>query len=163
MNIYFDMDGVLAKWNADASLEDTFERGYFRKREVEWKIKKVIRELYDEGYPVHILTAAYVEGTAVSDKMAWLDKQELGDIPAIMAAYGSRKSDFVPGGRHILIDDFTRNLFEWEEDGHVGVKFYNGINGTHGHWGGYSIDRNQTPQQMATIIKAIFTTSLKQI
>ena len=62
--IYFDMDGVLAKWDTTTSVEDTFRPGYFLAREKEEKVAKLIYLLQEEGYTVTILSAAYEEGTA---------------------------------------------------------------------------------------------------
>lgn len=30
INVFFDMDGVIAEWNEKATLEDIFSEGYFR-------------------------------------------------------------------------------------------------------------------------------------
>ena len=80
--IYFDMDGVLAKWNSAASIEDTFRPGYFLCREEESKVSSLIHLLMSEGYAVSILSAAYAEGTAAADKRQWLKDHGVGDVPA---------------------------------------------------------------------------------
>ena len=156
--IYIDMDGVLAKWDPTSSVEDTFKTGYFAKRAEEKCISCLIKQLVKEGYPVSILSAAYVEGTAMSDKQHWLAAHGLGPeiVPAVFVPYGSPKHTCVPKGKNLLIDDFSKNLHEWESAGYVGIKFYNGINGTQGSWTGYNMNHRQTVKQMSTIVRAVF-------
>ena len=152
--IYFDMDGVLARWNASASLEDTYQPGYFLERELEEKVADLIKGLREKGYDVRILSAAYLEGSARKDKILWLKKNGI-EAEALFVPYGTNKADVAPAGQHILIDDFSRNLREWEAAGHIGIKFRNGINGTNGTWGGFSIDHRMTVEQMETIVSAV--------
>ena len=153
--IYFDMDGVLAKWG-NVSLEDTYKPGYFANRPTETKAAKLIRLLEEKGHEVVILTAAYCEGHARADKMHWLEDNGLGDVPAMMIPYGEDKAACVrPHPDNILVDDFTQNLREWEAAGYTGVKFYNGINGTHGTWDGFSVNDKMTPEKMAVVIDGI--------
>ena len=42
--IFIDMDGVLAKWNTEASFEDTFEKGYFLDRLPQENMIAAVRE-----------------------------------------------------------------------------------------------------------------------
>lgn len=161
--IWFDMDGVLAKWNMDASIEDTHTPGYFLEREPESGAVELIKSLAKEGSPVGIRSAAYKEGTARQDKEAWLKKQGLSTIPLVFTEYGGSKTAGLNGTNHVLIDDFSANLHDWEKSGYTGVKFYNGINGTHGTWSGYSIDHRMPVEKMAVIIKAIHESALKDI
>lgn len=44
--IFIDMDGVLAKWNTEASFEDTFEKGYFLDRLPQENMIAAVRELF---------------------------------------------------------------------------------------------------------------------
>ena len=52
----------------------------------------------------------------------------------------------------VLVDDFTKNLNEWQG---VAVKLYNGINGTHGTWQGFSIHNKMTPDKMVSQLDGI--------
>ena len=47
--VYIDMDGVLCRWNTEASVEDTFEDGYFLGREEETAVKDMILALMRDG------------------------------------------------------------------------------------------------------------------
>lgn len=154
--IFIDMDGVLAKWE-ETSIEETFKPGYFARREVEGKIAELIHRLMAAGKNVAILSAVYTEGTAWADKESWLKSHGLGDIPRIFVPYGEDKNKYIVPDEHIpvLVDDFSKNLHAWTRAGYRGVKFYNGINGHHGTWTGYSIDHRMTVDQMYTVVKAV--------
>lgn len=153
--IYCDMDGVLAKWNTSASLEDTYEPGYFREREADESALRLIRLLVEHGCPVTILSSAYVEGTARKDKRDWLIANGLGDLPYVFVPYGKPKGDYIEE-KGVLLDDFSHNLHDWEQTpGMVGVKYYNGINGTKGSWTGYSVDHRMPPEKMYVVVSAV--------
>lgn len=153
--LYVDMDGVLAKWDPNASIEDTYQSGYFLEREEEEAVKEMILALMQDGYSVSILSAAYEEGTAKADKREWLRAHGLGDVPVTFVPYGQDKNEYVAPGNQILLDDFSRNLHAWESAGKTGVKFMNGINGTKGTWKGYLLTNRMTAEQMTTIMKAV--------
>ena len=153
--LYFDMDGVLAKWDPTSSIEDTYQSGYFLEREEETTVKELILGLMRDGYAVSILSAAYEEGTAKQDKKKWLENHGLGEVPAVFVPYGADKNDYVAPGKQVLLDDFSKNLHAWEKAGNTGVKFLNGINGTHGTWKGYIITNRMSAEQMAVVLKAV--------
>lgn len=128
MTIYVDMDGVLAKWNSSASEEEVAARNYFLNREPEQTIIDAVAALAQEGYDVKILSAAYTV-RACWEKRQWLDQNGLAGVEAIFVPYGEPKSEYVDSENGILIDDFGKNLAEWNG---TAIKFYNGINGRNG-------------------------------
>lgn len=135
--IYFDMDGVLAKWRS-VSVEETFRQGFFREAEVDLGVLNLIRLLVSVGYDVKILSAAYNK-QARKEKKEWLSEIGLGFLDVTFVPYGEPKAAFV-SGKAILIDDYSQNLREWVSAyGHVGIKYYNGQNGTKGTWNGFSM------------------------
>lgn len=157
MTIYIDMDGVLAKWNSKATVADTHKPGYFLNREEEPGIKDLIRYLTVKGYEVRILTAAYKDGTARTDKSRWLEDHGI-DVPVIFVPYGQNKADYATDKQNFLIDDYSKNLREWESAGNIGIKYYNGINGNFGTWHGHSISHLMDAQKLCTIIENIVKT-----
>ena len=156
VKVFVDLDGVLARWNAEASVEDTYAPGFFLTREPEPEAIAAVRLMREKGLDVYILSCAYQNGLAEPEKDAWLAMVGLSDIPRIFVPYGKRKSDYAGGADvSVLLDDYSRNLHEWKAEGNIGCKFYNGINGTHGTWDGYSVSCGMTAEQIAAVITAI--------
>lgn len=158
MEIYFDMDGVLAKWDVEKTQADTFEDGYFLEREIDPTAEILVRMLQTAKHDVTILSSAYVTTNARQEKSEWLKRHHI-TAPAIFVPYGMRKDSFVPNtcGVKILIDDYTKNLREWEESdpSHIGIKYRNGINGSAGTWTGLSISHDMSLESMMSMFKAI--------
>lgn len=169
--VYFDMDGVLAKWNENASVEETQVPGYFIAREPEQNVIRLVRFLKDHGLDVRILSAVYPNEFAEKEKKEWLEKNGLGNIPAVFVPYGADKYSYIDqsvlsDGAAILIDDFKKNLEEWKRHGGIAIKFYNGINDrphiifaedktarlVQDSWVGVSIDHRESPKEMAALI-----------
>lgn len=150
--LYIDMDGVLAVWDKNATMEDTKRPGYFRARACQENMAQALRELSDLRVPIAILSAVYRDGTAAEDKKAWLADHGLGEIPRIFVPYGSRKKDFAGPG--ILVDDYTRNLREWAAEGWPAVKFRNQVNGTRGTWTGLAVSADWPAEQLVSSLYA---------
>ena len=161
--VYVDMDGTLARWEA-VDVKETFRRGYYAGRTPEPEMVHLIRMLKARGVDVRILSCAYANGYAAPEKNRWLDVQGLSDIPRIFVPYGEDKADYIPRfSGAILIDDYSPNLFAWEAQGNVGVKFYNGINGTHGTWRGASLDWRMTGEEMMERLFALMRPAAYQV
>ncbi len=150
MTIYVDMDGVLAKWNSEATIEDTRRRGYFAEREPEEKMVNLVQTLRKLGVNVCVLSAVYSNGYAAAEKNQWLDTVFDPTLDRIFVPYGNNKADYITAGSEsVLIDDYSENLRMWEQNGNSrGVKLYNGINGTHGTWKGKSINLDMSVGEM---------------
>lgn len=156
--IYFDMDGTLSKWE-NTSIEIVARPGFFISRSPVSTVIGALKLLLDEpSYDIFILSSVYPNGYAEAEKREWNRKHTgIPEEKQIYVSYGTPKaqalSDF--GGvksNDILIDDFSFNLKEWPG---IGIKLYNGINGTKGSWQGFCIHSNMNSGSMATQIKAI--------
>jgi hypothetical protein len=154
--IYVDMDGVLAKWNNDATQEDTFKKGYFLNCEADEKMIDLVLNL-SKIYEVVILSHAYQNGYAEDEKRQWLENHDLGSIRQYFVPYGIPKSEYLMKYEYnydqftnVLIDDFTDNLTEWENccSNNHAIKYYNGVNGTHGKWSGDSIYHTESSAEL---------------
>lgn len=159
IRIYFDMDGVLAKFNSAASIEETATPGYFANREKDEKAISLCKELLKAGFDVYILSSVYRDDHSANEKIEWLQKVGLGDVPPIFVPYGEVKRKFISKEKNevcFLVDDFTKNLKEFEqEQDFVGIKYYNGINGTNGSWDGFSINNRMSVSRMFTLISSL--------
>ena len=132
--IYFDMDGVLARWRS-VSVEETYRKGFFLEAPVDLLVLQLVNHLISAGMDVRILSAAY-NAQARKEKKLWLQNVGLGFIDVVFVPYGESKANYVTG-KAILVDDYSQNLREWSQAfGHVGIKYYNGVNGSHGTWRG---------------------------
>ena len=157
---FFDMDGVLAKWES-ASLEQMTTPGFFLNRVPDDNSLKMLNVLKirceTEGAQIYILSS-YLLPMSMEEKIQWNEKYT--GIPLnhqVYVKYGESKSDAIDqiGGvrkNDVLLDDFSDNLREWKG---IAVKYYNGINGTKGTWDGFSIHANMNPDIMASQLEAI--------
>ena len=155
INIYIDMDGVQAVYGKGDSVEEMGKPGYFRNRPVQNNVIELMQALnIDEHINLIILSSVFADDHSVEDKLMWLVEQDLMDVRVCFVPEGERKSDYaIQGGLNILIDDFSKNLFDWESKGvgFVGIKFLNGINGTKGTWArrrGLTLDSNLPAEEL---------------
>ena len=158
IKLYIDMDGCIAKWNTEASIEETFEPGYFAGLEPEESLIAAVKMLSDE-YDVSILSAVYQDNHSVGDKIAWLKKNGLGYLQTIFVPYGESKQKYINNEYiSILIDDYSKNLEEWIMTKNCfGIKYLNGINSTKGKWTGFMVPGKMNSQALFKTIKGIVT------
>lgn len=145
--LFVDIDGVLAKFNPDKSLEEVATKGYSYGLEPQIEVVRAIKNLADEETEeceVYTL-GAYINDDCLEDKDMWLDEKlpEVDSLHRIFVPYGVQKEvwlmklGFELSDSDILLDDFTKNLNTWHG---VGVKLLNGINNTHGTWRGLVVN-----------------------
>lgn len=140
--LYVDMDGTLAEW-LNVPIEVVTKEGYFVNLPIVESIVSVINQIIIERLcNVKILTSVFPDNHSIKEKTIWIEKYlpELVNN-MIFVPYGSNKNDYINvSSNTFLLDDFSYNLHEWEKAGGIGIKCYNGINGTKGTWKGYSIN-----------------------
>lgn len=135
--IFVDMDGTLARFHdEDRYLERMWEQGFFEQlKPFENAVDTVKMLVQDPNVEVFILSAA-IEGEppyCVAQKHAWLDKYlpEIDRTHRIFTTVGENKAELIPQGIHqsdVLIDDYNKNLDEWQQCGGHSIKFVNNIN-----------------------------------
>ncbi len=147
--IYFDMDGVLADfdrgvaeilhlppieqgkhtaWQDDELFAGMRKVGHF------YRMLEPIPgsvELFGEVYQKHGDRCRILSGIpkasrgvvhAAADKREWVERFLPGGV-IVNTVLRAEKPMFVKSGRDILIDDFSRNISEWEEAGGTGILF----------------------------------------
>lgn len=156
IRIYIDMDGCIAKWNTEASIEDTFEPGYFASLEPDESLINAVKMLADE-YDVAILSAVYQDNHSEGDKITWLKKNGLGYLETIFIPYGQSKQKYIDHDyTSILIDDYSKNLEEWVLSKNCfGIKYLNGINATKGQWNGFMVSNRMNSNAIFTTVKGV--------
>ena len=162
-HVFFDLDGVVFKFNFDASEEELHTPGYFENLEEDQlvvnAIKKLLGEIATGDVKLHILSAAF-NATAAEEKKRAVKRIGLGDIDQIYLPYGTDKSKYVShlGGKFILVDDFTKNLIAWGNAGEnfIPVKYLNGGNDTHQTFKGVRIglcDQKTLEKELLALIQ----------
>lgn len=147
-NYYIDMDGVLVLYDPDAYTGDdpAYKRKgyhYFRNLPPDRKMLEFIDALHTKcrytGDNLYILTSLASNGLIFNeqfhDKISWLQKW-LPYLPIdnILISVTSKRDVVEYINNHtlsqndILIDDYNKNLFEWEDAHGIAVKYCNGIN-----------------------------------
>ena len=126
--IFLDLDGTLAKFNVKNALNRfETEKGFFAKLGA-YKGIEIINEMAKSGN-VYIISAS-PNIQADIDKMTWIEKY-LPNIPKnhiVICRCGEckalvlRRLGLVIDKNCYLLDDYTKNLTEWESVGGVGIK-----------------------------------------
>lgn len=155
MKIFFDMDGVLAKWQWVGP--DTLALpGYFKGLAPDESAVKAAKTLAAQASTEVYVLSAVMNDAAEKEKNEWLDKY-VPFVPKqnrIFVPYGTDKSTILPEGETdqcILVDDFNPNLFQWKG---LPIKYLNGINGSSGKWDGFTVSHDSNPTIIAASILA---------
>lgn len=155
--IFLDLDGTVAKFNVRNALKRfETEKGFFAKLGAYKGIEK-INEMARNGN-VYIISASPNE-QADKDKMKWIEKY-LNNVPTenrLICRCGDNKALFLKNkgitidNTCYLLDDYTKNLTEWESVGGVGIKrLTKCADNSTGKWKGLAI-RQLTELAGATI------------
>ena len=129
IKIFLDLDGTLARFNVRNALERfDKEEGFFARLKA-YKNIEVVNELAKTNN-LFIISASPNE-QADKDKMIWLEKY----LPNInvenitICRLGQNKAQIIQDKYNItineqcyLLDDYTKNLIEWENFGGTGIK-----------------------------------------
>lgn len=159
--LFVDMDGVLCKFNKEASIEEVAAEGYFTRCEPQQSVvNAVLRILYESCTEVFILSSVFSDNHSIPDKCRWLDEygfSGIDDEHRLFVPYGTSKADYLKetvGAKNddFLLDDFSKNLHEWHG---IGIKLMNGINGTKGTWNGYNVSSRSTEEVIKNTLMGI--------
>lgn len=127
--IFLDLDGTLARFNVRNALNRfETEKGFFAKL-LAYKGIEQINEMAKAGN-IYIISASPNEQADI-DKISWIVKY-LPNINlltnVLICRCGDNKAEYLKSkGFQIdknsyLLDDYTKNLIEWENAGGVGIK-----------------------------------------
>ena len=149
MKIYFDMDGVLAnfaKGIRDFGGFDPAVQGESNEKldDLVWDVVRATEHFYDRLEPIpgsfELLRKVYAKygddcqilsavpkpkrnnPTAGDDKRKWVARLLSPDIK-VNIVLRKEKSDYCKGADSILIDDYDKNIAEWNAMGGTGILF----------------------------------------
>lgn len=161
--IYIDMDGTLCRFHDTEHqyIERMWEKGFYSGLKPFEEFVNAISLLIDRNpdLEVYILSAVlpteppFIE----EEKRSWIHEHlpQLADERLIFVPAGADKSQYIGtiDENCFLIDDYNKNLREWEQAGGLPIKFINDINnkglGAYGGekdqlWNGFAIEYNQS-------------------
>lgn len=161
---FFDADGVLFLYERDAYVGENpiwlqKNRHYFKNLEPDRKMMEIMDRLHNlcryTGDEVYILTSLLYNGTIFNehfhDKISSYHKWfPYIDIDHIIISTGSKRDavEYITNNPisedDILIDDYNKNLKEWDCAGGTSIKYCNGINDPKS-FNGLRINENNEP------------------
>ena len=145
--IFLDLDGTLARFNVRNALQRfDNEIGFFANL-LAYKGIEEINDMAKAGN-VYVISASPNE-QADNDKMKWIEKY----LPAlqitniVLCRLGENKAQVIKSQLNInidsetyLLDDYTKNLTEWESAGGVGIKRLTSVaDNSRGLWKGLTL------------------------
>ena len=145
--LFIDLDGTVAKFNVRNALERfDKEKGFFAKLGAYVNIE-VINELAKTN-KVFVISASPNE-QADKDKLVWLSKflPNVNSANITLCRLGENKAKIIESKYNItinedcyLLDDYSKNLFEWCACGGKGIKRLTSLaDNSRGLWKGWSI------------------------
>lgn len=178
IHVFFDMDGVLnvydkTIYNTD-SLEETPEfidptKHYYLNVPADERALELFNLcLSQNNFDVYVLSSCHKRSSIFiaqrNDKLAWLSKRipRFSQHHFITIPVGKSKAEFVANmlGRErlsnidILIDDYSKNLNEWNALNGQGLKYYNSEN-TLDSYNGLTLDKQTSAEDVVDIINTI--------
>ena len=129
IKVFFDLDGTLARFNVrNALARFATEKGFFANLKA-YKGIEEINKLCKQGN--YYIISASPNSQADDDKMKWI-KKYLYNIPKENICFcriGENKAEIIKNKLNIsidktcyLLDDYTKNLKQWEDFGGIGIK-----------------------------------------
>jgi len=141
--IYFDMDGTLAEWRGWVKdVSQIYEKDYFASLNPQASVVNAVRLLAQENIAEIKILSSYLSDSpyAADEKYAWVQKwmsDFIDKSDVILVPGGISKPEFIGHicKDDILVDDYSKNLTEWETAGGTPVKCFNQYNGKSGaYW-----------------------------
>lgn len=124
INVYVDMDGVIANFSAEKNAVERFatEKGFFKSLQVmnKWAFESLLN---NSQINLFVLSAS-PNRQADKDKMAFLKFHfpQIKKSQVIFCRNGQNKADFMRTKNGVLLDDYGKNCREWRERGNLAIQ-----------------------------------------
>lgn len=170
--VYIDMDGTLCRFHdiEHHYIEQMWEQGFYVGLQPFEEFVNAVSLCIDRNPDTEFYILSAVLDTeppfVAEEKREWIKRYlpQLPDKRLIFVPAGADKSQFIGGidEECCLIDDYNKNLREWEQAGGLPIKFINDVNnrglGAYGGekgqlWNGLSIDYNQSAMSICLQIE----------
>lgn len=172
--LFIDIDGTLAQFHdVDKTfIEAMWQQGFYINLKPFENMVNGIRSFIRANPDIEVFVLSAVLDTdppfVVDEKNEWLDTY-LPEVPRnhrIFTRAGENKADYIGelSKNDYLIDDYNKNLIEFEAAGGQPVKFRNNVNhrgqGAYGGesgplWNGRMISYDSSPSQIASDLRSI--------
>lgn len=149
--IFWDLDGTLAKWNAQATMKDIVMPGYFANLAPEVHLVQLANMIASfQCCDSYVLSHYIPETQALADKKVWCKKYlpQIQPEHLLFVPCGVAKATYINDlmkhdiqDNYILIDDNSGNLRNWQAAGGHAVKWLNKINGVNQTFTGPRLDQ----------------------
>ena len=164
--LFVDIDGVLAEYRWSGIGEER-KKGHFLSLEANRALCAALQELKRAGTDIYIVSKIMSDAPyCLPEKEQWLRRElpEIGQEKYIFVDSNANKSEVVAAtigtdinSNAVLLDDYTKNLQEWERAGGTAVKALNEINGKGKIWQGERIDirKDRPKEEMISSLKKL--------
>lgn len=164
--LFIDMDGTIAEWrnikieidseekllNISEELDKVlYLERYFRTLKPYENVLEGLK-IFQQNYSAEIYILSCVKkdkgnSTPLKDKNEWIEEYfpEINEEHRIFVPDGENKVKYIPNGikdNDYLLDDYSKNLHDWEKAGGTGIKLLNNVNENKGTWNGNKISYN---------------------